>query len=993
MKKKTLLSLLVLIIFCFNVQAFGYTKTDEYIDYIASIDISYEDLNLTEEEISAIEYLQQNGGITYGIYENEEPVRMVFEQIGKIFDIEVIEIPYDNFSRLIDDLENGRIDFTSNILPTEERMELYSFTFSTIKEKIFLFGDKGDYIKYYISPDLLKKEQVIVYPEGFVIDTLIEDSLGKIFDVKLITAKTAEEAAGLVESGKVDIVICTIPWFEEIYGIDNYVGIDYTDKFNMYFSGSITKKGEHEHFISAINKLYVETTTVLDLQGQVDKYYEYEILNIVNDNHEEVFDYDKTYRILASEYLPYIYKENGQLKGLMIELIDEIFKEYDIKYEIVLVEGNLDYLLSEEEIKANNIDMILPMLATEGNMLEYNLTLPVVESDMTIITKSHNNITHLTKIEDFNIKRIGAVDSYFTKEYISTALYSDQYVTYYDDIGAVINAIENDEIGFGLVPYESFNKYAIENNTINIVAIKDIQLPTYKVSIGMRKTEEGEDLSLLFSTMIDTMELNYRELEKKYLSSKSEVEVIYENRTKALGALARTIFYAAISVIALLVFITFNNNKRANTDYLTKLRNRSTLKDYIKSNKNKKGMAMVYLDLDNFKIINDVYGHHYGDAVLRYVADKLKHIGKYSKSFRIGGDEFIMIYSKKHVNLDNIKNIFGNKIKIENTEINVEGSIGNIDLDKYGNYEVEEIINLVDYAMLRAKRKGKNTVVEIDYDLVNDFFIINEIRASLEKGIDESKIEVYSETIREDGKRIGIKLLPKYHFKDMIINYDEIKLYSSNKVILDSIDYLVFEKLCKLKNELTLKGYDTSKMYCVHSVLVEKIHSEYMNKLIEIMEKYDIDEREIVLNLNTNIFSINEGEEYFTLLNKINSAISINLFNIKGNSLAFFKYLNIKMIEIDVEELLHFFRNFEFVNSIQDVQREFEESVLIKVLYAICNNYDVNILLHVRNTNAEKQIISLIEKNVNTKIHYCEKGYVKRVDGLSINIDETEDEE
>ncbi len=977
MKKSIYLLILLLIVFSSTIQIFAYTITDEYVDYILNIDLSYKDLNLTSEELEAIEYLQENGGITYGLYKNEEPVKMVFEQISKIFEVEVKPINYQNFNQLLDDVLAGEIDFTSNILPTEERMEIYDYTYSTIKEKVFMFAKKDEYIKYYIDPALLNKKQVIVYPEGFVLNDLIEKAIGDKFDIQLIPAETSQEAINLVRSGKADMIVCTITWFDEVYKINDYVGVDYTDMFNMYLSGSITKKDSHKEFVSAINKLYVETEVVSELQQQVDNYYKYKLLSSIDNNHKQIFDFNKTYKILASEYSPYIYEENGEIKGLLVELIGRIFNYYDVNYEIILFEKKVDLYLASEALK-EGIDMVIPVLDTEKSMETYNLTLPIVESDIVIIAKDKNNSTHFSKVEDFAIKRVGAINSHFMKEYIDEALYSDEYITYYENMEKVIEAIEKGEVNFGLVPYESFSKYAIKNNIIDIGVMENIDTPKYRLSIGMQKTDEGEDLALLFSYMIDT--LGYRDLEKKYLSNKSEIEIIYENRASTLSLLAKTIFMSSVTIIILLVFITINNNKRANTDYLTKLRNRRTFKDYVKNVKNKNGMSMAYIDLDNFKIINDLYGHHYGDFVLSYIGSKLKQIGNHSKAFRIGGDEFVLIYNHNYVDFEEVKKIFRTNIKIENNDIKIEGSIGNINLTKYRNYEVEEIINLVDYAMLRAKRKGKNTFVEISDDLVNDFFTINQIRASLEKGIDEEKIEIFIELIKLKDQVTGVKLLPKYSFKDKLINYEELKLYLSNKLLINNIDYLMFERLCKTKKELNELNYDTSKMHSTHTVLINKIDDDYINKLIEIMNKYNINSEEINLNINTNMFSINEGQKYLYLLNKLNCSISINLFDVEGNSLIYFKYFNIKTIEIDVEELIAFFEGFEHIDNEFNIKKAFEENVLVKILYNVCSNYNVNILLHISNTEKEKSIIKLIEENVETKIFYCEKNYSKSLD-------------
>ncbi len=725
MKNRLLHGLLLLGVFLGSiVKVYGYTTTDDYLNYINNIDISYEDLDLTPEELNAIEELQKNGGITYGIYDNEQPVKMVFDQIAKVFNINTIPIEYkDNFNQLLRDVADGTVDFTSNILPTEARMSIYDYTFPTNKERVFLFGNRSEYIQFYTNPESLKENYTIVYPDGFVYRDLIENSLGKIFDINYKTAKTAKEARQLIENGEADLIICSIPWYEELSKIDNYVGINYTDSINTSFSGSVAKRGTNKELISAINKLYMETSAVAELQQQIDNYYEHEILNIVSKQYRNIIESDKTLTILANEHKPYVYIENNKTEGLLVELLDRILNHFNISYKIEIVNGDIDIINNIDYIKSKNTDIIMPVLLDEHSIASYSLTLPIVETNMSIIAKEKNKSNHLTKIEDFNIRKIGAVKSSYMKEYIDLVFYSDDNVVYYKNIEDIVNALDNDEINYGLVSHQSFSKYAIKNSIINISAMNNVALPIQKVSFGMLKTEEGAALSLFLSSVLDSF--NYHDLKTKYLSNKSEIEAIYKNRAKMLSYLAGIILFSAITIITLLLTIAINNKRRANTDYLTKLNNRRSLEQYIKVAKQKSGMCIAYIDLDNFKLVNDLYGHHYGDFLLIHVANELKKFSKYSKSYRIGGDEFIMIYNQNHINVKDIKEIFNNYIKIDGTDIKVEGSIGNIDLTKYAQYDVEQIINLVDYAMLVAKRKGKNTVIELEDELVNHFFATN----------------------------------------------------------------------------------------------------------------------------------------------------------------------------------------------------------------------------------------------------------------------------
>ncbi len=957
-----------------SIKASGYVITDDYLNYINNLDISYHSLSLTAAEIQAIEALQQSGGITYGIYDNEIPVTMVFDQISKVFNIDVTPVHYMNFNQLLDDVASGAVDFTSNILPTEERMKIYDYTFSSNKEKVFLFWKREEYIKYYINPPSVPEKKTVVYPYGYEYRDLIENSLGKIFELEYKTVETAKEANQLIESGEADLVICSIPWYEEVSEINEYIGIDYTEHFNMYFSGTVTRKNTNKELISAINKLYVETSAVTQLQKQMDNYYEYELMNIVSKKYDDVISKEEGYVVLLNEYKPYSFEESGEVKGLVIELLDRIFNHYSISYK--RLSYSIDSLKLSNKTQHEKIDIAMPMLLTKRNMDSYSLTIPIAENSMSIISKEENKSTHLSKVEDFNIKKMGAVKSRYMIEYIDSLFYNSNHIVYYDSVEEIVNAIDNDDIPYGLVSYEKFNKYAIENNLINISVLKDIELPVYKVSLGMAKTEQGKRLASFFSSVIDS--INYSDLERRYLSSRAEIEAIYENRAKMLSYLTIIVVLTSIMIISLLFFITVNNRRRATTDYLTKLSNRRTLNHYIKNVRQKSGMNIAYIDLDNFKIINDMYGHQYGDRVLIYVASELKKTSKTAKAFRIGGDEFILVYDRRQVGIKDIGNIFNKYIKIEGANIKVEGSIGNIKLESYDEFEVEDIINLVDYAMLTAKRKGKNTLVEIDNDLVESFFVTNEIRQSLENNLDEEKLKAYIRVINNNSSELAIfELIPKYHHRNNIINYEDMEIYTTNKIILDNVEFLQFERLCKLKSKLNLSSSGNSYVLAIHPVLTDVINCNYIERLSNIISTNEVDTKDIILKINTNMFNVNGGKQQLELLNRLNCKVSIDLFNLVGSALVFFKYLNIHMVEVDVSAILTFFKS---LHEEDEISEAFKNSLLTEALSNICLGYETDVLLYISNRKEEQVIIDVIESKINTTIYYYENKELEQLD-------------
>jgi diguanylate cyclase (GGDEF)-like protein/PAS domain S-box-containing protein len=154
-------------------------------------------------------------------------------------------------------------------------------------------------------------------------------------------------------------------------------------------------------------------------------------------------------------------------------------------------------------------------------------------------------------------------------------------------------------------------------------------------------------------------------------------------------------------------------------DPLTNLPNRVLLTDRLNmakilSDRNRKKVALMMLDIDNFKEINDTLGHHIGDLLLQVVAEKLTGIlRKEDTVARFGGDEFVIVLpDQKDVQTAlnvarKIINTFRDTVVLEGHKIIITSSIG-ISLYPDHGEEVDTIMKNADFAMYRAKQAGRN---------------------------------------------------------------------------------------------------------------------------------------------------------------------------------------------------------------------------------------------------------------------------------------------
>lgn len=161
---------------------------------------------------------------------------------------------------------------------------------------------------------------------------------------------------------------------------------------------------------------------------------------------------------------------------------------------------------------------------------------------------------------------------------------------------------------------------------------------------------------------------------------------------------------------------------RANYDYLTKLFNRRRIieelnKEYSKYKRFNQSFSLVMLDIDDFKKVNDTYGHQNGDVVLSKIASELKSMLREIDTIgRFGGEEFLILLpsTKYSFALTFCQRILENIAKkkivlLDNKEISITLSAGLGEIQE--NIDIDNLISKVDEQLYKAKNNGKNQVL------------------------------------------------------------------------------------------------------------------------------------------------------------------------------------------------------------------------------------------------------------------------------------------
>ena len=188
--------------------------------------------------------------------------------------------------------------------------------------------------------------------------------------------------------------------------------------------------------------------------------------------------------------------------------------------------------------------------------------------------------------------------------------------------------------------------------------------------------------------------------------------------------------------------------RQANYDALTGLPNRHLLNDRLKqavsSQRHVRSVAVVFIDLDHFKVINDSLGHNYGDDVLRHIAERLQSAVRDGDTVaRLGGDEFVLILNdqtREDVIFRTMRRIIGRvsePMMIGERELNITCSAG-ISLYPQDGPDVQTLLKNADAAMYRAKSHGRNTfqfyTAEMNELAIERLTMEQSLRRAIERG-------------------------------------------------------------------------------------------------------------------------------------------------------------------------------------------------------------------------------------------------------------------
>lgn len=778
-----------------------------------------------------------------------------------------IEMQLKDWRDIISDFEEGKIQILTNFTQTSERQSFASFStkvydeylcitskskpLNNIKDlensKIFIVEGSvyAEFLDIIIDNNDLNVEKVFVddiihYGDEFILESHLNDSVEKN---KLLIGNVPGSSIAVINEYKDLIPI-----------INNALKERYSERIEKWFETRQCKKFKKnfENSLSIAEKTYLKN------------------LKEINIAYEELGE------------TSYFSSKKGRYEGAVPAVLRTLFERMNIILD--------DKSKPKEEwssifnrFKDEKLDIIV-LSKTKEREKDYIFTKKLFDL---VIYK-----VNCLKEPPDGKKRVGVIkDS--RQEEILKRYYLEEDIITYDNYNKMIRDFETHKIySIVIINPENFEvgKYIIE------------VLEAVPVNIGLKK--RNVVLRDILDKAIDNLLFKEKIVEKaKFESRKENLEKLELERKRYSQILGIVIFTVVIIFIqSYRLMKEENKNKELLKDDLTGLLSRRVFNEFCDKNNNIEGSILV-LDLNNFKKINDLYGHNLGDEVIVEASKCLESIFSKDKVFRISGDEFY-IYSYERYEIEeklwNLKEAFKSSRLLR--RLGVSFSLGYY--IKNEKISLKEAFKNADLAMYFVKKNRCLWYKEATNDFIKTIERKESIKKNLELAIETEFFAVYQAKFNLKTNTLeGAEALARWENSELgFVSPVEFISLAEEINLVSKIDYKIAEEAVKKIRSILDRNIYIKDFRISFNVSPETFRRDDIVSYIEnLLQKYNIDGKYLEIEITESMF-ISDIKDIIGKLNSLknkNIKVSIDDFTAGYSTTGLLATLPVDTVKFD----------------------------------------------------------------------------------------------
>lgn len=638
-----------------------------------------------------------------------------------------------------------------------------------------------------------------------------------------------------------------------------------------------------------------------------------------------------------------ILQENTSLKNIWLQILDNqgksIYRSWTDKTGDILTDARADVKKMIEHPE------ILSSISTGKYDMTFKTMVPIYEGSkfVGIVETLAKFDSIVQKMQESNYKTLIVVDGAYKKQLsqaYTNSFIEDFYVASLQTDSKLVKIVQensvssflnidsykvdvNNSLLFSLYKLSDINgqdmSYFIIAQDLNKINIEDIIQNRNRIIIGLLF-----GLAVITGFLFYLYAINY----KKFIEEQKEkLEEQVEHKTQALKVQSEELRHIA------------------HHDSLTNLPNRLLFFDRLEqaikhAKRENEKMAVLFLDLDRFKEINDTYGHETGDKLLQVVTTRLQECVREEDTIaRLGGDEFtILLQNISNENVikisNNILTIMQKPCIVKNLELFVSFSIG-ISCYPQDGENANILLRNSDTAMYRAKERGKNNYQFYNVSMTDIAMERVALQKDIRQALERKEFEAYYQPKidAQTLKVVGLEALIRWNHptKGLIYPNDFIPFAEEVGLIIDIDAYMMRNTLREIQ-EWRDEGVETGRLSL--NLSARQLESEESTKeLEETIEEIGFNTKYLELEVTESHIMRNPIRAIKVLdhIKSLGIQISVDDFGTGYSSLSYLKELPVDSLKID--------RSF-----VVDMMQSEEDRAIVKIIISLAENLKLDVI-------------------------------------------------
>ena len=410
---------------------------------------------------------------------------------------------------------------------------------------------------------------------------------------------------------------------------------------------------------------------------------------------------------------------------------------------------------------------------------------------------------------------------------------------------------------------------------------------------------------------------------------------LIEDKTKEHNALKALQYYASHDPMTSL------NNRRGFIDFMEEMIAKKEHQTYYS--------LLFYMDLNQFKYINDSLGHSFGDKLLIAVSERLKLlVNTHNNLTRMGGDEFIIVApfidqeikktkEKAEKCIEKIEKSFDEPFVIDNVRLHLKTSIGVVIIEPNFN-NIEEIVRHADVSMYQAKKHGHDYISYYNKALDAERKKIFNLQHELVSALHNNELELYYQPIVniKDDSLLATEALIRWQHPEqgLVMPKDFIPMAIESGIIVD-VGWWVIDTVCRQVSKWKKEGKWNIKYISFNVDAKQLLKNDFIQTLLSKLVEHGVNSSDIKIEITeTSLIDNFEMTQDMILKLKQNGIkCAIDDFGMGYSSLSYLKKFSFSVLKIDREfmsGLTDDEENITLMRTMINIGKQFNYKVVIE---------------------------------------------------------------